>query len=728
MVATADRLDQGGLVAGTTDRPALLAGLRTDPDGSRDLQISAWDGTGWQPSDVGPGVPGEPQDVEIAGSASVTALGGWTWEAGTVWPYLLTSTDRRTWTPVQLPASLNGARVEAVATDGGRVVALTQDDTGAAATVVVDPVDAGTPTVAVLPLPPEGERRRVGAIAVAGDTFVVTGSQGPTEVNAPMVFRSQDAGRTWAEPRAISPNPEAASWGIVHFPGGFLVTGNDLIPGDPDRSLQATAWYSPDGAAWTAETPPEPNAFRWKGHSSALGSPTAAGDYVLAVGGSSSSRSSRPFQRQPSGEWIAVAETDEVADAVGRLGRVAPIVEPDGSQAAGTFVSIGGAHGVVVGQLRSGVWTTTIAPTISRDPPYFSELVAGGAPWRAVIRQRQFLPFGNGGFRTVNEPTVIGLTADALTVLPWDPPQAGDWDDVKIASSAGAELVLAERLTENEESDVLGGWFRAAPGQPWQPVTGFGKQRLENLGELARFGDRWLLSGTRSDDVAGSESQAMIWTSSDGVNWTRAEGDYADADRSSTIGDLCPGPAGEPVAVGWFHLTAVTPTGAVWTEDDGRWQRSILPAGPGTRTWFSSCTTINGKLVVEGALSGNDQRWTIDAGGTFEPAAEPTVDAQLPARHGFGEPFELSEIRPVPGGFAATGRLDTSAHAGPVVWLSADGARWSWVPVPTAQPSSSLTAGADGPDLIVLAGGTNISQAWRIPDTASVIAAIPASA
>ena len=82
----------------------------------------------------------------------------------------------------------------------------------------------------------------------------------------------------------------------------------------------------------------------------------------------------------------------------------------------------------------------------------------------------------------------------------------------------------------------------------------------------------------------------------------------------------------------------------------------------------------------------------------------------------------------MPGGFAATGRLDTSTHAGPVVWLSADGARWSWVPVPTAQPSSSLTAGADGPDLIVLAGGTNISQAWRIPDTASVIASIPASA
>jgi hypothetical protein len=39
-----------------------------------------------------------------------------------------------------------------------------------------------------------------------------------------------------------------------------------------------------------------------------------------------------------------------------------------------------------------------------------------------------------------------------------------------------------------------------------------------------------------------------------------------------------------------------------------------------------------------------------------------------------------------------------------------------------------LFVGASGQDVIVLSGDTNISQAWRIPDIASVIASIPAPA
>ena len=170
MVATADRLDLGGLVAGTAERPALLAAIRTTAQGRRDLDVSVWDGTAWQPADVGTDVPGEPQDAVIAGNEAVAAIGGSTWESGTVWPFLVTSTDRATWTAAQLPSSLSGFTIVAVAVDGGRVVALAQNAAHNAATVVIDPT--GEPVVTAVPAVPQGQYRDLASLAVAGDTVV----------------------------------------------------------------------------------------------------------------------------------------------------------------------------------------------------------------------------------------------------------------------------------------------------------------------------------------------------------------------------------------------------------------------------------------------------------------------------------------------------------------------------------------------------------------------------
>jgi len=198
MVAKADRLDGGDLIAGVANLPALSAVIRTSPDGRHRLQASSWDGTSWQPTDVGPGVPGEPQLASLAGSDRVAAIGGWTWEAGASWPYLLISTDRATWTPVQLPESLNSYAVTAVAVDGGRVVALAQGEQRAAATIVLDPTMTGEPTITPLPASPDGQRRTLGGLAVAGDTVLLTGRQGPTQ-----------GARCWhsGRPMPVAPGP-----------------------------------------------------------------------------------------------------------------------------------------------------------------------------------------------------------------------------------------------------------------------------------------------------------------------------------------------------------------------------------------------------------------------------------------------------------------------------------------------------------------------------------------
>ena len=221
----------------------------------------------------------------------------------------------------------------------------------------------------------------------------------------------------------------------------------------------------------------------------------------------------------------------------------------------------------------------------------------------------------------------------------------------------------------------------------------------------------------------------MIWTSGDGVTWTRAEGDFADGDRSSTIGRMCADPTGRPVAVGWLYLTGDIPSAATWTVQDGRWRRTILPTGADSRAWFDSCDTVGGRLVVEGNLDGDDRQWTIDAAGAFRPIAGPVViDGAVTATQDHDDPFELDIRTAVPGGYVALGRIDSAVHVGPVLWLSVDGANWSWVPVPAPQPNASVLASAADSDLIVLARSTNSSQAWRIPDIASVIASIPAGA
>lgn len=139
MVAPADRFDGGAMVSGTPSNPALVAAVGTRPGGERYLRVSRWTGTGFEHGSVTPPAPGSVQAVAAAGNATVTALAGWTWQTGSIAPFLLISTDRRSWTPVDLPVELAGYRIVAVAADGGQLVALAQHPSGSAVVVSLDP-------------------------------------------------------------------------------------------------------------------------------------------------------------------------------------------------------------------------------------------------------------------------------------------------------------------------------------------------------------------------------------------------------------------------------------------------------------------------------------------------------------------------------------------------------------------------------------------------------------
>ncbi|HEY7811627.1 MAG TPA: hypothetical protein VIC62_00220, partial [Nakamurella sp.] len=266
MVAAADRFDLGGMVSATGDRPALVAAIGTRPAGERYLRVSLWDGNAFQHGTVDPGTPGSVQAVTAAGNSTLTVLAGQGWDAGATRPFVLTSTDRKSWTRVALPDSLAGYRPVAATADDDRVVVLAQEVRGAAAVIDVD--RTGTSQVHPLPGIPDGQERDLTSIALAGGTVVVTGVQGADLVGAPQVIRSTDGGRTWAEPGAIADGAEATINGVTVVGGGFLATGSKPATGEGETGKRATAWFSTDAVTWTAETLPEADGFRWADNSS----------------------------------------------------------------------------------------------------------------------------------------------------------------------------------------------------------------------------------------------------------------------------------------------------------------------------------------------------------------------------------------------------------------------------------------------------------------------------
>ncbi|WP_127126705.1 hypothetical protein [Georgenia sp. SYP-B2076] len=75
----------------------------------------------------------------------------------------------------------------------------------------------------------------------------------------------------------------------------------------------------------------------------------------------------------------------------------------------------------------------------------------------------------------------------------------------------------------------------------------------------------------------------------------------------------------------------------------------------------------------------------------------------------------------VDGGLAAPGHLRTAEHDGPVLWLSSDGKRWRWVPVPSNGGDDLLSVHTAGDDLLVVFSGATAEQAWLVKDVATVL-------
>ena len=712
-----------GAVSAGPGHPAIVGSIRQQVDQPRTLAVWADTAQGWQPTSVP--MEGSVISASLAGSADLLVVAGARWQEGRARPFLTTSVDGTTWSAQALPASLDRMHMVAVSVDAGRVVALGTDTHDRAVLVRTAP---GAPVETTdLPEPPAGSRHRLCTVLLSGTTVIVAGYEGPEFAGdkPPVVHVSTDGGRTVGAAQLVTGDVRAAVRGVVPVPGGFVATGFSAETLAADADLRPAAWFSVNGIAWSQEK--LPGSLDLPDGDAGSEEPLGTGTEVTATVWAEGSLSAAVLVRRPEGRWMLRGHIGPMREN----GVSGLIVRADaGSGNAGVdrlAVAVDGPQGVVLGHLNLGVWTPDLTPTLSENLFSVAHTLPGEVP---RIRLERWRTRQEGGYWSRGTEDAIAAWDPTAGLRPdtFDPPEAAGRGGLQTADDpdSDAQQVGTSAMDTAASGMTVRGWFRAAPGQPWQPWQGFGADGYEKVSAVHKVAGAWYAAGQRAVTADYAEPrQAMLWSSTDGITWTRADGDFAAEALTSSIATVCEATDGSPVAVGWRDDPAGGQRPTVWTRGaDGRWL-AAYPAVPDRASgWADGCTEQDGMTVLTGTIGQTPARWTQDPGGTW---------GALPAQGADGKPYDenaAAESRrdgavDVPGGKAATGFLDTAEHFGPVLWLSADGESWAWVPLPTATTDvRQVILPVDGG--LVVAASTDVGiSAWRLDDTAALISAMP---
>ncbi|MGI9658761.1 MAG: hypothetical protein ACR2OD_07625 [Gaiellaceae bacterium] len=307
----------------------------------------------------------------------------------------------------------------------------------------------------------------------------------------------------------------------------------------------------------------------------------------------------------------------------------------DGSDAGGASsdragrmnsVSAGGPGLVAVGEegFDAAVWVSEDGAAWSRVPP--EDALLGGAddPWERMMSVTRF---GTG-------LVAVGFAEDAATGL-----GAAVW--------TSADGVRWARVLDDEAA--LGG----PGGQTMLSVTAGGPG-------LVAVG--W-------DQPLGRD--AAVWTSADGVSWSRVEHDdavFGGLGYQSMSAVIAGGPG--LVAVGRDRTGPVvwtSPDGAEWTRITPETAADIFGPGTGLSGRMNSVTAVGPGLVAVGTSGSDAAAWASEDGITWVRAP---YDEAVFGGEG------LQEMRSVvPGGLGVVAVGADGANA--AVWTSVDGGTWA---------------------------------------------------
>jgi len=390
---------------------------------------------------------------------------------------------------------------------------------------------------------------------------------------------------------------------------------------------------------------------------------------------------------------------------------------------------------------------TTLAPiTSTSDAPATTTTMAAETTTTATIP-----PVGEWGW------SLLAADGSAFGGMP---PAQG----VNALVAGGPGLVAVGGEYTESEADAAG--WTSPDGRAWSRVLHdeavFGGEGTQFALAVAAGGPGLVAVGA---DEAGGDSDAAVWTSPDGLAWSRVPHDEA----------VFGGPDLQimtSVAAGGPGLVAVGADGsggdwvlAVWTSPDGRnWGRLPLDqaalGGPGSQraervvAWSGGLVAVGEATSQEGfcaavwvSLDGLNWSRVPHDEAVFGGEGTQSMESIAPGGPGLvavgfdGPPGEfdgavwtspdgvtwsrlvddgavfggegsrvISEVVAVGGGLVAVGREELAAGPVLAVWTSLDGLSWSRLPRDEAvfgrsADLRSLSATAGGPGLVVVDGG-----------------------
>ncbi|WP_346621065.1 hypothetical protein [Blastococcus montanus] len=688
------------------DLPALVAGSGGDP--GEPASARAWTddgGDGWRWDELPLPDDQESETAFAVSDGSTTWIGGTSWQAGRpVSPYVVRSDDRRTWADVELPDDAADRALRpgaAVVVDGSPVVVgMDSDDQPVALSL------GGDAGLLALPAVPGGrEFAGFRGAAVLGDTVVaVASAEEPGQSGEAVVYRSTDGGASWTAELGPAEGP-AEPTGVVASSGGFVVTGY-LWGGDGVAT--PAAWSSSDGAAWTAEPLPALDGDRdglsvAPGDHSWLDAPAVSGDRVVAPIVVTAVLRFGVLQRDPAGTWTVLGDSPDWkfpgAGAEAAL-------NDDGS----LLLAQSGRNLGRVGELSTeGRWRNQLTEvgTLDYGMQFTSFLDPAGAP--ALIGRRPVVELrGSGGWAQTGQLANYAFEGHALVERPWDPAETADLSDVAAASTPdGGSVLLGAQVWEGEDGTTvdLVGWHRAVPGGPLTPVEGLASPETESLSAVTYADGTWAALGTVRRSFSSTDPDtAAVWTSSDGVTWSRADGPFAATGpgAESWAAGACALPDGDLLVVGEYNEGAQDRPVA-WKRTGGHWERLDGTAFGSEFGSLSSCSTDGDTTIVQGTSGNRATVWRTTDGVVFEAST-------LGER---GESF--GTIRVIDGGYAAAGTRVARGQQGAVVWLSADAKRWRAIPVPSVRVLTGADVMADGDGGLLVATTSGASpEVWAL--------------
>lgn len=731
------------LVPATAGRPTLAASIRTAPGGKP--TVGLWTGTAtgtYERLDVDLGLSGSVESLELAADAETAVLIGSQWDGNRLSSFARTSTDRITWTELELPGELDGVSWQGAVAADGRTVAVAEDwqDSTVVAVVAGDTVR----TLSVPDVVADASRDVLGVAAHGKEIAVLAAVTPAAEASSDVMYRSVDDGATWDAATSVTTSALEGAAGVAWTGAAYVVTGWARTASETDEVSRAVAWSGDGSGRWDRAdvlAPIDEADYQYDefGTSRAdrlirlvgtadhypadqdtwLGAPSVdASGRVTAVLAARYSMRSWVVRREGSGSWTSVAQSGDLA-SLAVTGRA--VAESDGSTAV-VLATDGGATFDRV--TSAGDWRRQGLASAPDEVYGVTRLGLDGDDVRISASMHVFAQTSDG-WQSHGEPLELRYQGDQVVAVSDDPPAVESASVVTrgFDAGSGSTVLVAMQHSSEPGGEAASVWFRAARGRDWQQGSGLGDEQAIHVSELARTGSGWVASGNvRPDTRPATPLSQALWTSVDGLTWARVTDALVPDDAAGGVQDVCALPDGRPLAVG--EITSADGRGGavVWTESGGTWSHqeietggAAVSAGPGATSSAYECTTVGGAVVVQGLIGDRDVDWRTTDGRTF------TREPQLPRGQSRDAPLAVA------GGLVATGQVSDKDGTGPVLWLSTDGTAWTYVRVPTRTSTQTLWVEAHGDDLLVVASTAGGHQAWVVRDSGQVIARVTAS-